>query len=245
MCVVPGPASQDTVIKRVYASQGLQCINRYLYQYEPLRGFSTSIGPPKIFFLQKTVSVVFLRKNLNFKLKSVEKINTSSNTTIEKRTPFAAIGMLKKSFCVNRHVAKITHENMSLIWASLESKNLQRCTNFCKNCYVQRWALALFCAFALTSTKQKRAQRKKSAKWLISLMTMYTKLGHVTLFFVNSPFHFYHAFKVLNQPTITFNRRLLCSFIVGHIRFMCNITIIIVCWKYIIRITIENSYMIW
>jgi hypothetical protein len=25
MCVVPGPASQDAVIKRVYASPGLQC----------------------------------------------------------------------------------------------------------------------------------------------------------------------------------------------------------------------------
>jgi hypothetical protein len=43
-----------------------------------------------------------MEKNLNFILKSVEKINASSNTTIEKRTPFAAIGMMKKSFCVNR-----------------------------------------------------------------------------------------------------------------------------------------------
>ncbi len=38
MCVVPGPASQDAVIKRVYASPGLQCINCYHF-------------PPRLFLL--------------------------------------------------------------------------------------------------------------------------------------------------------------------------------------------------
>jgi hypothetical protein len=53
MCVVPGPASQDAVIKRVYASPGLQCsykngqtrsevFNKILYVYigETRRSYS-------------------------------------------------------------------------------------------------------------------------------------------------------------------------------------------------------------
>jgi hypothetical protein len=37
MCVVPGPASQDAVFKRVYASPGLQCDGSAVFQFLKVR----------------------------------------------------------------------------------------------------------------------------------------------------------------------------------------------------------------
>jgi hypothetical protein len=169
----------------------------------------------------------------------VEKIHASSNITIKKEHLFAAIGMLKKSLCVNCMSLKILMKICCWSEPVLKVKIYSGVPISQKNCYVQRWALALFSCFRThehvvkksakkkereekrawrkksakkkereeKEREEKRAQRKKSAKKkeckMVYFMTMYTKLGHVTLFFKTLPFILLASSKFSTVPNVT------------------------------------------